>query len=365
LLGAYTLNKRRISGTIVRKAGREIRETAPVRRRRRLAYAAGIIAVLVLITTTVILLRPEMISGFGKNKTATATQQDDSEYGGVQPAIDREGSENEGSDPARTESRNPADSRNSSGIPNSAPGMAGEVSAFPAAKHTSDEAPVESISAASLQDVRFKEILDDPSLDNSLASSFNSLFSRWNLPVRIEPSDTGCSTARAYDFKCLFLTGDWMKIRRLDVPVILSLKLSDERICNVALVGLRGNIATLEIGDKTFPFPLQVVDRMWDGSFILIWKPPFDALRLPMGMRGEEITWIRRTLDAYEGRPVSTAPSDLFDDDLRKRIVDFQKTQMLIQDGRVGPETLVRLSIALDKLNVPMLSRYSEEGRPL
>ena len=67
-------------------------------------------------------------------------------------------------------------------------------------------------------------------------------------------------------------------------------------------------------------------------------------------------------MDAYEGKSVSQVPSDLFDDNLRKRILDFQKTQLLIQDGRVGPETLVRLSIALDIFKVPMLSRYSNEG---
>jgi len=41
---------------------------------------------------------------------------------------------------------------------------------------------------------------------------------------------------------------------------------------------------------------------------------------------------------------------------LRNRIVAFQRDRSLIQDGFVGNETLVRLTLALDEPNAPSLS---------
>ncbi|MBN2319907.1 MAG: AAA family ATPase [Acidobacteria bacterium] len=361
MLGAYSLDKRRISAAIVCKAGREIRETTPRRRRRQLAYAFGIIALFILLGTITVLFRPGIISSLGSKTQVPAVQDSDTATRDVESERKSALSDRTTPNPVQSESPNPGDTI----IANSrAADPARTDPGLLAGKKDSDEIHSESPGEGLPQNVPFEEIIKDPSLSNSLVSSFNSLYSRWDLPIRIKPSEIGCNAAREYGFKCLFLTGDWLKIRRLDIPVILGLKIEDEQTRHAALIGLNGNIATLAIGDRTYSLPLQALDRMWDGSFILIWKPPFNAVRLPLGMRGEEIIWIRQILDTYEGKPVSFSPSDLFDNQLRMRILDFQKTQLLIPDGRIGPETLVRLSIALDMLNVPMLSRYSIEGGP-
>lgn len=359
MLGAYSLDKRRIGAAIVRKAGREIRETYPSRRRRRLVYAAGIFSLLILLTTIAVIFNPGIITNIGKKISISAAHEADTaspDIGlpGSAAHTPQETSVTGNATTAGSEAANPAaaESITDSGL------FTGE--------NVSDEtrnAPQEN---EFRPNVRLEEIVNNPFLNNSLVSSFNSLYSRWDLPIQIKPTEMGCNAVREYGFQCLFLTGDWRKIRRLDVPVILRLKLEEEQIQvqvqHAALIGLNGNMATLAIGDGTYSFPLQVVDRFWDGSFILIWKPPFDALRLPLGMRGKEITWIRQALDIFEGKPVSSSPSDLFDDDLKQRIMEFQKTQLLIQDGRIGPETLLRLSIAMDSYNVPVLSRYPYEG---
>jgi general secretion pathway protein A len=362
MLGAYTLDKRRISAAIVRRAGREIRETAPSRRRRRLAYATGIVALLIILATIAGFLNPGIISHIGKKIPLLAMHETDTEPSSVESTRVTASPEQQAPDAAQTEPQNPGNAIIADSTADSTPTLP-EMDTPPLpVKQNSDEIQSALPGKEYRPAVRFEEIINDPSLSYSLVSSFNSLYSRWNLPIRIKPSEIGCKAALEYGFKCLFLTGDWLKIRRLDIPVILRLKLENEQTRHVALIGLNGNIATIAIGDGTYSFPLQVIDRIWDGSLILIWKPPFDAIRLPLGMRGTEITWVRQALDAYEGKPVSSSPSDQFDDALKKRILDFQKSQMLIQDGQIGPETLVRLSIALDVYKVPMLSRYPYEG---
>ena len=224
--------------------------------------------------------------------------------------------------------------------------------------HSDGFPPSESARIQSLSGVPFAEIINDPSLTYSLVSSFNSLYSAWGIPVTIKPSEIGCHAGRSYGFDCLFMTGDWPKLRRLDIPAILRIQLPDGKQRNITLIGLNGNIATLEIGSRRYSCLMQEIDRVWDGTFILIWKPPFEELRLPPGMQGRQITWINQSLDAYEGKTVSSSTSNLFDSALQQRILDFQKSQSLLQDGRIGPETLIRLSIVRDTERVPLLSHY-------
>jgi len=157
------------------------------------------------------------------------------------------------------------------------------------------------------------------------------------------------------------MTGNWVKLRRLDIPAILGIRLPNEQKGHVTLIGLSNDTAQIAIEDRTYSFPIPEVDRIWDGSFILIWKPPFNALNLPLGMQGEEIAWVQQILNIYEGKSVPASSTDLFDESLKQRILDFQKAQSLIPDGRIGPETLIRLTIAVNISEVPILSRYPHE----
>ena len=76
-----------------------------------------------------------------------------------------------------------------------------------------------------------------------------------------------------------------------------------------------------------------------------------------MGNSGKEVLWVRHALDKLEGKDPNPADSELFDEDLRQRVLAFQSSQSLIQDGLVGSETLVRITVALQGVNAPSLSR--------
>jgi general secretion pathway protein A len=98
------------------------------------------------------------------------------------------------------------------------------------------------------------------------------------------------------------------------------------------------------------------VDHIWDGAFILIWKPPFaPPHQLSPGARGANVLWIRRALDTLEKKTPSPPTTDAFDDDLKQRILRFQQDRSLIQDGFVGSETLVRLAAASGGSDTPSL----------
>jgi peptidoglycan hydrolase-like protein with peptidoglycan-binding domain len=74
------------------------------------------------------------------------------------------------------------------------------------------------------------------------------------------------------------------------------------------------------------------------------------------GMRGPEVEWLRRQLDALDGRPAKERPSDLYDAELERRITAFQRSRSLVPDGRVGNETLAHLVLAARGPETPSLS---------
>jgi general secretion pathway protein A len=370
LLGAYSLNKRRVIASVVRRSAREIRETSPRITRRRLVYIAILAAFLILIGTVTFQIFAVKVPGLGRIITGI-----EEPHNNVDPRKKESGTETAEN---ASETSNPL-SGSSFDEEYPWPRDAGETGMEPpvtgSVSGTTSTPPESGDPAGYLQAgfpetqyrsaVPFAGIINDPSLKYSLVSSFNSLYSAWGIPLNIQPTEIGCSAGRIYGFECLFMTGDWLKLRRLDMPVILGIQLPNGEKRHAALIGLNGNVATLVIGGRKYSFLLQEIDRMWDGSFILVWKPPFNELNLLLGMQGDQIAWVRQTLDAYEGRTTSSSAANLFDNTLEQRVRDFQKSQLLVEDGRIGPETLIRLFVARNVANIPLLSRYPYKGEKL
>jgi general secretion pathway protein A len=196
-------------------------------------------------------------------------------------------------------------------------------------------------------------------LSNS-SSAFPDLYARWGLKSSLGTGELGCKAAQAQGYDCLLLTGSWPKLRRYNLPAILEVLLPAGARKRVTLVGLDDQAATLAIAGHEYSFPLTEIDRVWDGSFILIWKPPFaPPYQLAPGASGESVVWVRKALDTLENRVPAAAVADMFDDELRQRILRFQRDRSLTQDGFVGNETLVRLTLALEGSKVPSLSKGS------
>jgi len=352
LLGAYTLDKRRVSRSIIRKATKEIGAPNLRSHRRLLMYACGIVVFLILLGAAVFSFGPLGINRLNMNILEKQTPIAITESGNDAPApTDLEAKDSRKPDEAILEN-----TENISAGSEVYDANAEIPRGVPEGKKSLDLSSSETFTSEA-QSIPFDDLISAPSLQNSLALSFNHLYSTWDIPVQIQPWEMGCAAGYSFGFECLFMTGDWLKIRRLDIPVIMSLQLPQGETRHITLVGLSGSTATVAISTGTYSFPVQDIDRFWDGSFILIWKPPFDALLLTQGMQGPEIAWARQILDAYEGMPESPSSSSLFDEELRKRIVLFQKTHLLIPDGRIGPETLLRLSLVLNTSSSPLLSQ--------
>jgi len=190
----------------------------------------------------------------------------------------------------------------------------------------------------------------------SSESSFNTLYARWGVQLPPGGAKPGCNSAQAQGFDCLFQAGNWPKLRRYNLPAILELVLPSGAKSRITLIGLDEETARVSIAGREYTFRIAELDKVWDGRFILLWKPPFAVRQLSVGYRGDEVKWVRQTLDTLAGKSGTDSASDLYDEDLRQRILAFQKEHSLVQDGQVGNETLVRLALAREGHDVPSIS---------
>ena len=199
-------------------------------------------------------------------------------------------------------------------------------------------------------------LLADPKVRADKKSAFASLYARWRLDFDGAKA-LGCERGRAEGLECLFKTGTWAKLRRYNVPAIIELSSPNGDRRYATVVALGEDTATLEFGDRRYVLPFSEVDRYWEGPFIVLWRAAsVTASSIAPGARGKDVEWIRQRLSELDGTPVGGRQRDVFDEDLRSRVIAFQRARSLVADGIVGEETLIHLSAGTRDQGIPRLS---------
>ena len=102
----------------------------------------------------------------------------------------------------------------------------------------------------------------------------------------------------------------------------------------------------LQAGSQTQQFPITAVDPFWFGAYTLLWKPPpIQATRLMPGMHGVDVRWLRERLDILLGPSEPPLDPVFFDAELSERVRLFQRSRGLLDDGVVGSQTLIELTL--------------------
>ncbi|HYK90413.1 MAG TPA: AAA family ATPase [Acidobacteriota bacterium] len=356
LLGAYTLDKRMVGASIVRRASREIRGIGLWYRRLWPAWAAGVATLAVLIAGSAMFLTTANRSfhrrnapdpgTIGRAAGGPATRSQTS----TPPPAEKSGGGVAG---GTTSSIGVEDPQVRDGIGLKSPQEVPK--ADPANYHPTGGSTAGAVSKS----VRLADIIADPQLRGISASSFSTLYAR--LGIKVPPGRTAlwCNAGIEQGYECIFLVGNWTRLRYFDLPAILQLTSASGLRLRVALVALGDDAATLAIGGREYTFPLAEIDKVWDGSFILVWKLPFPLTRISLGSHGAEVAWVRQSLDALEGKAPGPGVSDQYDESLQRRVTAFQRDRALPPDGVIGGATLVRLTLALRGPNAPSLLRRS------
>ena len=217
---------------------------------------------------------------------------------------------------------------------------------------------VATVAEPKIEELTLATILGDPTTMADRAGALANLYALWSLDVRTRSGDPGCELGRAAGLRCLFRTGTWNVLRRLDLPAILELATPDGRKHHVVLTGLDGERATLRIDELRVTLPTAEIERFWDGAFLTVWRVPIAGpLPLQPGMRGRDIVWLRQQFAAIDGRKPAASLGQMYDEELKRRVAAFQQVESLTPDGIAGEETLVRLAAVSPGGNGPSLTK--------
>ncbi len=193
------------------------------------------------------------------------------------------------------------------------------------------------------------------------ATAFRRLLSLWGTAMTDDRDP--CGQAQKAGLACLDQRGSWAQVRALNRPAILVLTDEHGLKHRVVLSGLDDRFATLDVGEHTALVALDELSRDWFGDFIVVWKPKTSRARpLSVGMHGDAVRWLRRSLDALHGESSDPERGDTYDEQLAIKVQNFQREHRLNVDGIAGLQTQVVLDTALAEPGTPLLQRNVPHG---
>jgi general secretion pathway protein A len=183
--------------------------------------------------------------------------------------------------------------------------------------------------------------------------AFQSLFKLYGIDTDLASAEAPCKQIESLGMRCYVGHGGLSDLFQLDQPVLLRLSPVKGKEFLAVLTALDHHSASLLISGKTQRVSLNEIAPSWSGQFIAVWKaPPAFNAEINLNHRGQDVIWLRRTLENIDG--IRDNGSDVFDLALSKRIRAFQLNDGIQPDGLVGPLTLIRLNVRSGK-NMPHL----------
>jgi general secretion pathway protein A len=193
------------------------------------------------------------------------------------------------------------------------------------------------------------------------AAAFRRLLALWGTALSDDRDP--CGQAAKAGLACLDQRGSWAQVKTLNRPAILTLTDDRGQRHRVVLSSLDDKTATLDLGEHNEKVSIDDLARDWFGEFTVVWKPKTARTRLlSVGMQGDEVRWLRRSLNALAGGASDPENADVYDQALAIAVQNFQREHRLNVDGIAGVQTQVVLDTALADPNSPLLLSNALRG---
>jgi general secretion pathway protein A len=233
---------------------------------------------------------------------------------------------------------------------------------LPAARSHSDPAGALSVATATAAIVRppasaprLSQLLAQYAAETDTDGAFTKLFELWGAKYQASGTDP-CTQATQQGLACIAERGSFGQLHLYNHPAILLLNDGAGATHQVVLTGLDDEQARLELGGAR-TVGLGELSRYWLGDFVMLWRPASSPVkRLAPGMRGEQVRWLRQSLERLHGAHPGTPVSDVFDADLATLVREFQRQHQLTVDGVAGVQTQIALAAAVAGPDTPLLS---------
>jgi general secretion pathway protein A len=187
-------------------------------------------------------------------------------------------------------------------------------------------------------------------------AAFAELLRLWGTSY--EPG-TGrpCDQVANQGLQCFADLGTLAQLKLINRPAILSLTDPTGVEHQVVLEGLDGDVAHIAVGASRHDVSVAELASHWFGEFLVVWRPTIPlAKQLHVGMRGDDVRWLRDALASLEGTAVQAERPDFYDAGLERLVQDFQRSRRLTVDGIAGVQTQLVLDSALGSAGSPTLS---------
>ncbi len=186
-------------------------------------------------------------------------------------------------------------------------------------------------------------------------SAFGKLFGLWG--AKYQPSSTDpCTQAAGLGLACIAERGSFGQLRLYNHPAILLLHDAGGATHQVVLTALDDEQAHLDLGGGR-AVSLGELSRYWLGDFVMLWRPASSPVKpLASGMRGAQVRWLRESLQRVRGVQSDAPVSDVFDAELAGEVREFQRLHQLAVDGIAGVQTQIALASAIAGSDAPLLS---------
>jgi general secretion pathway protein A len=191
--------------------------------------------------------------------------------------------------------------------------------------------------------------------DTDMDGAFGKLFGLWG--AKYQPNGTDpCTQAAALGLACIAERGSFGQLRLYNHPAILLLHEATGATHQVVLTALDDEQARLDLGG-TQSVSLGELSRYWLGDFVMLWRPASSPVKaLSSGMRGAQVRWLRQSLQRLHGVQGDAPVSDVFDAELAGEVREFQRMHQLMVDGIAGVQTQIALAGAVAGTDAPLLS---------
>jgi general secretion pathway protein A len=191
--------------------------------------------------------------------------------------------------------------------------------------------------------------------DTDTDGAFGKLFGLWG--AKYQPNSTDpCTQAAALGLACIAERGSFGQLRLYNHPAILLLHEPSGATHQVVLTALDDEQARLDLGG-TQSVSLGELSRYWLGDFVMLWRPASSPVKaLSSGMRGAQVRWLRQSLQRLHGVQGDAPVSDVFDGELAGEVREFQRMHQLVVDGIAGVQTQIALAGAVAGTDAPLLS---------
>ena len=175
------------------------------------------------------------------------------------------------------------------------------------------------------------------------------LLSLWGVT---QPEAFRCGKGGHGEVRCQNYRGTWEHLVGLNVPAVLELKADRGGERFICIERLENDRVWLRHDGKSHVMSLEKVLSVWTGKGILAYRPlETDKRALQPGIRDSAVIAIREALDVRSDGP----DQDRYDAALRSRVEAFQRQWGLRPDGMIGTLTLIGIEGHGHRSDIPRL----------